>query len=343
MKPFLIALAIMALFMEFVGVASRVMMVSKVVRAWPEQSCLSQFLRSCVLAGSHLPERVLMLFVLTVISWVTPSVTVTRILNAASLRRMVIMPLIVACPGGVALPCLTLAFLLLIHTLRLIFRTLLLMCLLLILHLLLMFLNALCLFPRLSLCLILSSHRPSDVPPSCPPSVPPFAVIVIVVIVVFVLFWCVCSSGFSIAVFCAFYVVYSRFLSAVYKSFAAFKVPISLRVSRALLRAPSPSSVITGTPTVSDLQLAAEPLSQSLMVSSLLWKFLKLVLLFRLLRLSLLFVILFHVCRLSVSLLSWTLLMVLLQASRQHPYRLALAERLIPLILHEFSIFFLKL
>ena len=121
----------------------------------------------------HLPERVLMLFVSTVISWVTPSVTVTRILNAASVRRMVIMPLIVACPGGVALPGLTLAFLLLIHTLRLIFRTLLLMCLLLILHLLLMFLNALCLFPRLSLCLILSSHPPSDVPRSCPPSVPP--------------------------------------------------------------------------------------------------------------------------------------------------------------------------
>ena len=112
MKPFLIVLAIMALFMEFVGVVSRVMMACKVVHVWLEWSCLSQFLRSCVLAGSSLgintkvrsppavsvicqttlPERVLMLFVSTVTSWVTPSVTVPKILNAASVRRIVIMP-----------------------------------------------------------------------------------------------------------------------------------------------------------------------------------------------------------------------------------------------------------
>ena len=138
---------------------------------WLKWSCRNQFLHSCVLAGSSLrlstkvksppavsvicetmlPERVLMLFVSTVTSWVTPSVP-KIILNEASVRRMVIMPLIVACPGGVALPWLTLTFPLLIHLPCPILRTLLLMCLLSVLQLLLMFLNARRLFPRLSLC-----------------------------------------------------------------------------------------------------------------------------------------------------------------------------------------------
>ena len=147
MKPFLIVLVTMALFMEFVGVASRVIMAPMVVHVWLEWSCPSQLLRSCVLVGSSLrlntkvrsppavsvicqtmlPERVLMSFVLTVTSLVTPSVTVQKTLNAASIRRMVIMPLIVACPGGIALPWLTLTFMpLLCHILRI----LLLMCLL---------------------------------------------------------------------------------------------------------------------------------------------------------------------------------------------------------------------
>ena len=101
-----------------------------------------------------LPETVLTLFVSTVISWVTPSVTVPRMLNAALVRRMVIMPLIVAYHGGVALLWLTLTFLLLCPILRL----LLLMCLLPVLHFLLMFLNARRLLSRLSLCLMILLH-----------------------------------------------------------------------------------------------------------------------------------------------------------------------------------------
>ena len=109
-----------------------------------------------VICQIMLPERVLMLFVSTVTSLVTPSVTVPKTLNAASVRRMVIMPLIVACPGGVALPWLTLTFLSLLCP---ILRTLLLMCLLPVHHLLLMFLNALRLFPRLSLCPMILHHN----------------------------------------------------------------------------------------------------------------------------------------------------------------------------------------
>ncbi|XP_068729680.1 poly(A) polymerase type 3-like isoform X5 [Montipora capricornis] len=79
------------------------------------------------------------------------------------------------------------------------------------------------------------------------------------------------------------------------------------------------------------------------MMPSLLWKFLKLVLMFRLLYLRLLFVLLFHVGCASVSLLGLTLLMVLLHASRLDPYRLSLVERLVTLILNEFSNCFVKL
>ncbi|XP_068682240.1 poly(A) polymerase type 3-like isoform X4 [Montipora foliosa] len=79
------------------------------------------------------------------------------------------------------------------------------------------------------------------------------------------------------------------------------------------------------------------------MMPSLLWKFLKLVLMFRLLYLRLLFVLLFHVGCASVSLLGLTLLMVLLHASRLDPYRLSLVERLITLILNEFSNCLVKL
>ena len=258
-------------------------MTSKVVHMWLEWSCLSQFLRSCVLAGSPLglrtkvrsppaasvicqttlAERVLMLFVSTVTSWVIPLVTVPKILNAASVRKMVIMPLIVACPGGVALPWLTLMFPLLCPILR----TLLLMCLLPVLYLLLMFLNALRLFPRLSLCPMILLHNR----------------LLMFRLLLFHFLHLLCSHRYCrhrrhrpLLVCLLLRILRCGLHSAqsTQDSSQQSADPSQLSQPQSFFESPEPpsapfpvpsppSSVITGTLTVSDLELAAEVLSQS--------------------------------------------------------------------------------